>query len=68
MRKCIINNQMNLARNQRMIAEALANQSREKINQLKDEEAEIEAEEGDQEIVFDDAVTETVDNTKPDFR
>ena len=68
MRKYIINNQMNLARNQRMIAEAMANQSREKINQLEDEVAEIEAEEGDQEIVFDDAVTEIVDNMKPDFR
>ena len=68
MRRCIINNQMNSARNQRMIAEATANQSQEKINQLEDEAAEIEAEEGDQEIVFDDAVTEIADNTTPDFR
>ena len=68
MQKCTINNQMNSAHDQRMTAKALANQSREKTNQLQDKAAATEAEEGEQETVFDDNATEVVDNAEPDFR
>ena len=67
MQKHTINNQMNSAQNQRMTAKALANQSWEKINQLEDEAAATEAEEGDQEMAFDNDATKVVDNAKPDF-
>ena len=65
--KHITNSQMNSARNQRMTAKAAANQSREKINRLEDEAAAMEADEGEQEMAFDDDNTEVVDNTHPDF-
>ena len=67
--KHMINSQINSARNQKMTAEALVNQSHEKIDQLKDEVAEIDAEEGEQEMVFGhDEAADVADDANSDFR
>ena len=62
-----IDSQMNAARNQKMLHEAMANESDQRINQLEIEAADVQEQEEEQEIVFDED-TQIIDNTTSDFR
>ena len=63
----LTNSQMNAAQNQKMIGEAMANQSCKGINQLMNAAAAVDTEEEEQEMAFDDDTTEVTNNTDPDF-
>ena len=58
---------MNTARSQKMLHEAMANESDQRINQLKLEAASAQEQDEEHEIVFDDDATETMNNTSEDF-
>ena len=63
----LMNSQMNVARNQKMIREAMTNQSDKRINLLMNAAAAMDMEEEEQEMVFDDDATEVTNNTDQDF-
>ena len=56
---------MNAAQNQKMLHEAMANESDQRINQLKTEAADAQEQEEEQEMVFKEE-TQVIDNTTKD--
>ena len=62
----LTNSQTNALQNQKMIGEAMANQSNERINQLMNATAAMDTEEEEQEMAFDDDATEVTNNTDQD--